>query len=264
VTFLDISQRKQAEKELENHRGHLEELVAERTSELDRINQELETFSYSVSHDLRAPLRGIDGFSHTLMEEYTDVLDDKGKGYLRRVCAASQRMAALIDDLLQLSRVARSDFKQQPVSLSELAEETVSRLRQSEPERSISVDIKAGVNAHGDPRLLAILLDNLIGNAWKYTGTTGDPRILFGVRKMDGETVYFVEDNGVGFNMDYADKLFGAFQRLHGREFEGTGIGLATAARIVARHAGRIWADSQPTQGATFMFTLGKPSNQSR
>jgi len=259
VTFLDISQRKQAEKELENHRGHLEELVAERTSELDRINQELETFSYSVSHDLRAPLRGIDGFSHTLMEDYADVLDNKGKGYLRRVRAASQRMAALIDDLLQLSRVARSDFAQQPLSLSELAEEAVGRLQQSEPERSIRVDIKAGVNAYGDSHLLAILFDNLIGNAWKYTGTTADPSIRFGVREVDGETVYFVADNGVGFNMDYADKLFGPFQRLHGREFEGTGIGLATAARIVGRHAGRIWADSQPAQGATFMFTLGNP-----
>lgn len=257
VTFLDISQRKQTEKELEKHREHLEELVTERTSELDRINQELEAFSYSVSHDLRAPLRGIDGFSQALMEDYAEVLDDTGKSYLQRVRAASQRMSTLIDDLLQLSRVTRSDFRQQPVSLSELSEETVNQLRQSDAERRVRVEVEAGVNAHGDPRLLAILIDNLISNAWKYTGTTANPCIRFGVRKMDGERVYFVEDNGVGFNMQHADKLFSAFQRLHGNEFEGTGIGLATAARVVQRHAGRIWAKSQPMQGATFMFTLG-------
>ncbi len=256
VTFLDISQRKQAEKELENYQEHLEELVVERTSELDRINQELEAFSYSVSHDLRAPLRSIDGFSFALIEDYADVLDDAGKNYLQRVRTASQRMSVLIDDLLQLSRVTRSNFQQEPVSLSELAEETVKRLKQSEPERRIRVDIEAGIDAYGDPHLLSILFDNLIGNAWKYTSTTADPHIRFGTREINGETAYFVEDNGVGFNMEYADKLFSAFQRLHGNEFEGTGVGLATAARIVRRHSGRIWAESQPAQGATFLFTL--------
>ncbi len=257
VTFLDISQRKQTEKELESHREHLEVLVAERTSELDRINQELEAFSYSVSHDLRAPLRSIDGFSFMLLEDYSNILDDAGKDHLQRVRTASQHMAALIDDLLQLSRVTRSDFEYRTVSLSKLAKEAVERLRQNEPERSIRVDIEDDMNAYGDSRLLAILLDNLIGNAWKYTGTTTDSCIRFGIREIDGETVYFVKDNGVGFDMQYAGKLFGAFQRLHGREFEGTGIGLATAERIVGRHAGRIWAESQLDQGATFMFTLG-------
>jgi len=247
---------KEAERKLENHREHLEELVAERTSELARINQELETFSYSVSHDLRAPLRSIDGFSFSLIEDYADVLDDTGLDHLQRVRAASQHMAELIDDLLQLSRVTRSDFKKQAVSLTELAEETVLQLRESDPDRSIRIDIDTGIDTQGDQHLLGILLDNLIGNAWKYTGKMESPCIHFGVKEMDGETVYFVEDNGAGFNMKYADKLFGAFQRLHGSEFEGTGIGLATAARIVARHSGRIWAQSELTQGATFMFTL--------
>lgn len=256
VAFFDISKRKQTEKELEEYRGHLEELVAERTGELKRINQELETFSYSVSHDLRAPLRSIDGFSFELLDGYADVLDDTGKSHLHRVRAASQRMSLLIDDLLRLSRVARLDFTRQPVSLSELCEGAVSRLRQNYPEHCAKVDIEPDVSAQGDPGLLAILFDNLVGNAWKYTGTTTNPCICFGAKEIEGETVYFMEDNGVGFDMQYADKLFGAFQRLHGSEFEGTGIGLATAERIVHRHAGRIWADSPPGQGATFMFTL--------
>ncbi|VAW78211.1 Phytochrome, two-component sensor histidine kinase [hydrothermal vent metagenome] len=247
---------KDAERKLKNHREHLEEQVVSRTSELNRINKELETFSYSVSHDLRAPLRGIDGFSLALLEDYSDILDDTGKDYLKRVRTASQRMSVLIDDLLELSRVARSNFSKQSVCLSELAEEAIKQLQQENPDRNIEITIDQGIHAHGDPHLLAILLDNLISNAWKYTGKTSQPWIHFGNREIDGKTVYFVEDNGAGFDMNYADKLFGAFQRLHGNEFEGTGIGLATAARIVGRHAGRIWADSPTDQGAIFMFTL--------
>lgn len=223
----------------------------------ETANKELEAFSYSVSHDLRAPLRGIDGFSQALLEDEGDKLSEDGKGYLRRIRAGAQRMAELIDDLLRLSRVSRSDFVRDRVDLSAVAETVVAELRRAHPERNIAVSIQAGVNANADARLARIALENLIGNAWKFTSKAAEARIEFGARVDGAELVYFVRDNGAGFDMKYADRLFGAFQRLHtDKEYPGTGIGLATVQRIVLRHGGRIWVEAAVGQGATFQFTL--------
>jgi signal transduction histidine kinase len=223
----------------------------------ETANKELEAFSYSVSHDLRAPLRGIDGFSQALAEDEADRLSDEGKTYLRRIRAGAQRMAELIDDLLRLSRVSRSDFVRDRVDLSAVAETVVAELRRAHPERTIDVSIQAGVEANADARLARIALENLIGNAWKFTSKAAEARIEFGSRADGGQLVYFVRDNGAGFDMKYADRLFGAFQRLHtDKDYPGTGIGLATVQRIVLRHGGRIWVEAAVGQGATFQFTL--------
>ncbi|MEW6613764.1 MAG: ATP-binding protein, partial [Pseudomonadota bacterium] len=236
----------------------LERRVLERTAELTAANRELEAFSYSVSHDLRAPLRAIDGFSQALLEDYGEALDMAGREHLARVRRASQRMAELIDDLLNLSRITRSEMHRRSVNLSELAGQAAEHLRATQPQRPVTVVIVPDVIAHGDARLLQIALENLLGNAWKFTRKQADARIEFGMREQDGQPVYFVRDNGAGFDMAYADKLFGAFQRLHSPgEFEGHGIGLATVARIIARHGGRIWAEGAVGRGATFYFTLG-------
>ncbi|MFQ5644260.1 MAG: PAS domain S-box protein [Thiogranum sp.] len=260
-TITDISKQKNIEDELRIHRGHLEELVSERTHELEVANRELEAFAYSVSHDLRAPLRAIDGFSHALGEDCADAIGDLGRDYLRRVRAASQRMGELIDDILQLSRMARGDMEWSEVDMSALARAAVDRLREAEPGRRVDVRVAEGMRAAGDKTLLGVLLDNLIGNAWKYTGRTDCASIETGVLEQDGEPVYFVRDNGAGFDMSYADKLFGIFQRMHkADEFEGTGIGLATVQRIVHRHGGRVWAEAEVDRGATFFFTLGRPN----
>jgi signal transduction histidine kinase len=229
--------------------------------ELEATNRELEAFSYSVSHDLRAPLRSIDGFSQILLEDYSEDLDEEGRDYLGRVRAASQRMGRLIDDLLGLSRVTRSALRRQPVDLSAVAREIIAELRKREPERRVEVEVSDGLVAYGDARLLQIALENLIGNAWKFTEKEPEARIEFGqdeeLSREGRVPVYYVSDNGAGFEMAYAEKLFGAFQRLHGsEEFEGTGIGLATVQRVVHRHGGRIWAKGEVGQGATFFFTL--------
>ena len=258
VTFIDISERRHAEDELKNYRDHLEELVAERTSELTRINRELETFSYSVSHDLRAPLRAIDGFSQALQEDYAGQIDDTGINYLQRIRTGSQRMGNLIDDLLSLSRVSRIEMNRADVNLSLLAEKSVSKLQEMYPQRKVEIKISDNIQAQGDARLLEIVFDNLLGNAWKYTHKKQSASIEFGVTEKDGKTAYFVKDNGAGFDMQYATKLFGAFQRLHGNEFEGTGIGLATVSRIIHRHGGAVWAEAIPDEGAIFYFTLTK------
>lgn len=259
VILYDITRRKQAERELELHRNHLEAMVAERTAALEVVNEELESFSYSVSHDLRAPLRSIDGFSHALMEDCADQLDDTGRDHLQRVRSSAQRMGRLIDDLLSLSRVMRYEIKRARVDLSVMTQAIVNKLRDYQPEREIKVDIAPGIHGWGDPHLIDIMLDNLIGNAWKYTGKSADARIEFGVTDSDGKPVYYVRDNGVGFDMQYADKLFGSFQRLHkDDDFEGTGIGLATVARIIRRHGGQVWAESETGKGATFYFTLNE------
>jgi len=242
---------------IERAKGALEDA----NHELEATNRELEAFSYSVSHDLRAPLRSIDGFSQILLEDYADELDEDGKDYLSRVRTASQRMGRLIDDLLGLSRVTRGTINRERVDLSALAEEVAEGLREARPERTVEFSAQQGLKVWGDPRLLRVALENLIGNAWKFTAKEPEARIEFGVDEklsVRGRVpVYYVRDNGAGFEMAYADKLFGAFQRLHAAdEFEGTGIGLATVQRIVHRHGGRIWAESEVGRGATFYFTL--------
>lgn len=253
----DISVRKEGEHKIQQ----LNDSLHTRSKELEVINQELEAFSYSVSHDLRAPLRAIDGFSRTLLSEYTGCLDDKGKDRLRRVRAAAQRMAELIDDLLMLSRVTRTEIKWELIDLTQLADATIEALRQDEPERIVQVSVQPGMTAYGDARLLRVVMDNLLGNAWKFTGRRPEARIEVGCN-LNGKVTYFVHDNGAGFDMAYADKLFGAFQRLHDAgEFPGTGIGLATVQRVIHKHGGRIWAKSAVDQGASFYFTLDEKEN---
>jgi len=264
-TITDISTQKDIEDELRIHRDHLEELVSERTHAVEVANRELEAFAYSVSHDLRAPLRTIDGFSHALEEDCADAVGDQGRDYLRRVRAASQRMGKLIDDILQLSRMTQGDMQWSDTDMSELANETVDRLREAEPGRRVDVRVAPDMGVAGDKTLLGVVLDNLIGNAWKYTSEKDRACIEIGVLEQDEEPVYFVKDNGAGFDMRYAGKLFGIFQRLHkADEFEGTGIGLATVQRVIHRHNGRVWAEAEVDKGATFFFTLGRPKIRSK
>ena len=218
-------------------------------------NREAESFSYSVSHDLRAPLRAIDGFSRVLLEEHAAQLDDQGREHLDRVRRAAQQMGALIDDLLQLSRIGRTELHREWVEMGVLAREVAAELLEAEPTRDVEFLVSDGVVAEADPDLMRVVLANLLGNAWKFTSTREHARIEFGARDAGHEI--FVRDNGVGFDMAYAAQLYGAFQRLHRTdEFPGTGIGLATVQRIVHRHGGRIWAESEPDRGATFSFTL--------
>ncbi len=225
--------------------------------QLEAANQELEAFSYSVSHDLRAPLRSIDGFSEALREDYADQLDENGKDSLRRIRAATQRMGQLIDDLLNLSRVTRAELRRETVDLSRLAKTIGTELRQRDPQRHVEFIVPEGLVTSGDPQLLRVVLDNLLGNAWKFTSKQSQARIEFGSNATNGTQAFFVRDNGAGFDMAYASKLFGAFQRLHAmEEFAGTGIGLATVQRIINRHGGRVWAEAAVNQGATFYFTL--------
>ena len=226
---------------------------------VETANSELEAFSYSVAHDMRAPLRSIDGFSLALLEDCADQLPEDGKGYLRHIRDAAQYMARLIDDLLALSRVSRADLNLADIDLSDEVHATVERLKRSAPARAVEMVIAPGLVASADPRLIGILFDNLIGNAWKFSVHTPSPRIEFGSLAGGQTEVFFVRDNGAGFDMDYAAKLFVPFQRLHKvSEFDGTGIGLATVQRIVARHGGRIWAEAKVDCGATFYFTLGE------
>ncbi len=241
---------------------HLEDEVQARTSELRATNRELEAFTYSVSHDLRSPLRSVDGFSAALLEDFSDKLNDAGRDYIARIRAASQRMGNLIDSLLHLSRVSRQDMQFRSVDLVQLAQEIVDELRSANPGRFVSFVCPQTLMAQGDRDLLRIVLENLLGNAWKYTGNTENPQVELGSYNRDNETVYCVRDNGAGFDMKYVDKLFGPFQRLHrDQEFEGLGIGLATVARIIHRHGGEIWAEGQVDQGATFYFTLISGTN---
>lgn len=252
----DISERKATEQRIHA----LNQVLAERATELETINKELESFSYSVSHDLRTPLRAIDGFSGILLNDYSDVLDSNGCDCLQRVRCAAQHMGTLIDDLLNLARVTRTELIQEEVDMSTLAHEIAENLRKQNPDRQVHLEVYPGLKVRGDPRLLLIVLENLLGNAWKFTCHRTDAHIEFG---MNTHHVFYIRDNGAGFDMAYSNKLFGAFQRLHNtNEFAGTGIGLATAQRIVRKHGGHIWAESAVGQGATFYFNFKQENMQ--
>ncbi|HZI23310.1 MAG TPA: CHASE3 domain-containing protein [Gemmatimonadales bacterium] len=242
----DLTERKRAAEEMQRS-----------ATQLEAANRELEAFAYSVSHDLRAPLRTMDGFSQALLEDYADRLDDPGRDFLERIRVASQRMARLIDDLLGLSRVTRSDMQLADVNLSKLADQVAGELQKTEPDRRVTWTIAPGLVARADAGLLRLVLQNLLGNAWKFTAKRPAAHVEFGATSHNGRKAYFVRDDGAGFDMAYADKLFGAFQRLHGiAEFPGTGVGLATVQRIIHRHGGEVWAEAAVDQGATFYFTL--------
>ncbi|MBN2228280.1 MAG: PAS domain S-box protein [Candidatus Thorarchaeota archaeon] len=257
AVITDITERVRAENEVRKLNEELAKRVKERTAELEAANKELESFAYTVSHDLRAPLRIIDGFSQAILEDYGNSLDDAGNDYLNRIRKGVANMAGLIEDTLGLSRVTRAEMERVEVNLSKLAEEVVAELKEGNSERSLQISIESDVVTQCDKRFMRVVLQNLIENSWKFTSKVSDPQIHFGRYRVDNEEVYYVRDNGVGFNMAYAEKLFKPFQRLHGLdEFEGSGIGLATVMRIVTRHGGRIWAEAEPGKGATFCFTL--------
>jgi len=256
-TIRDVTDRMKAEAKLQQYLENLEVVVEQRTNELSTVNKELEAFSYSVAHDLRAPLRNIDGFSQALLEDYPDKLDEQGKNYLNRVRSATQRMVVLIDDLLSLSRVKRSEMRHETVDLSVLAQSIAEELQETQPDRQVAFVIAPGLTTSGDAQLLRLLMENLLGNAWKFTGKHPKARIEFGVTQINDKNTFFIRDDGAGFDMAYADKLFEVFQRLHaGDEFSGTGVGLATVQRVAHRHSGRVWAEGEVEKGTTFYFQL--------
>lgn len=259
----DITEEHRKTEEIERHTHELEEEVRRRTAQLNATNRELEAFSYSVSHDLRTPLRSIDGFSQALLEDYAEKLDEDGRDYLQRVRAATQRMGRLIDDLLALSRVSRSDMQIKTVDLTNTAHQVIAELREQQPARPVECVVAPGLTAQGDPTLLGMVLHNLIGNAWKYTSRHATARIEVGSQPAGEDVEFFVRDDGAGFDPQHAGKLFSVFQRLHRiDEFEGTGVGLASVARIIHRHGGDVRAEGAVEQGATFYFTL--PGERSR
>jgi light-regulated signal transduction histidine kinase (bacteriophytochrome) len=253
-----VEDQKQAQERINQLNVELEQRVRDRTLQLESANKELEAFAYSVSHDLRAPLRAMDGFSAALLSDYPDQLDEKGRHYLERIQEASRRMGQLINDLLNLSRVTRTDFKRQRVDLSGLAQQVINNLNAQDPQRAVEWDIAPDLIVQGDVQLLRIVMENLLNNAYKFSSKSVKAQIGVGAVERAGEQVYFVRDNGVGFDMEYAGKLFAPFQRLHNtQEFPGTGIGLVTVQRIIHRHGGRIWPEAELGRGAAFYFTLG-------
>jgi light-regulated signal transduction histidine kinase (bacteriophytochrome) len=270
IFFRQIDARTMAETKLQSEILHRERESAEASAarnlaaarsvfaeELERKNKELEAFSYSVSHDLRAPLRSIDGFSQLLLEEHSVNLSAKGQEHLRIVRAAAQRMGELIDDLLKLSQVSRVELRRARLDLSAIVRDVAANLQQTHPARHVEVNIEEGLEVHADRSLMLVAIENLIDNAWKFTSNTSDARIEVGSLAFEGKQSFYVRDNGAGFNMKYSGKLFRPFQRLHTQaEFTGTGIGLATVHRVIDRHGGRIWGESEPGQGAVFYFTL--------
>jgi light-regulated signal transduction histidine kinase (bacteriophytochrome) len=256
---MDISEKKQAGKEIQKLNEELEQRVIDRTSELKTTNEELEAFSYSISHDLRAPLRAINGFSALLQEEYSGLLDEEGNRYLDTLRNSTLRMDRLINDLLSLSRLGRQEIRFQPVNITSMAEQIFADLIKDEPDRVFDFQLADFPLAEADSRLLEILLTNLLSNAIKFTRGREPAVIEFGKQENEETIEYFIRDNGVGFDMEYVDKLFSPFQRLHSeKEFEGTGIGLAIVRRIAKRHGGRVWVEAEPDKGATFFFTLQK------
>lgn len=258
LAIEDVTERRHAADAIQQLNEDLEIRVQQRTEQLATAVKELEAFCYSVSHDLRTPLRAISGFSQELLKKYTPLLDDTGVHYLNRVCSASQRMAQLIDDLLQLSRVGRAGMRRVTLDLSAMAHGVADALRQLEPQRTVTFKIEEGIKGRGDPNLVQLVLENLFDNAWKFTGKKPEAIIEFGKEDRDGCQAFFVRDNGAGFDMEFSGKLFGAFQRLHSdRDFPGTGIGLANVQRIVNRHDGKVWANGVVGEGAAFHFTLG-------
>jgi PAS domain S-box-containing protein len=257
VTFIDVTERRKAEEEVRKINTSLEQRVADRTLELETANRELEAFSFSVSHDLRAPLRSIDGWSLALEEDYYSQLENKGREYINRVRRETQRMGQLIEDMLKLSGMSRTEMKKVQIDLSELTQSIVKRLIEPVKDRPVEVVIQPGLVCLGDPNMIDIALTNLLENAFKFTGKQPLPRIEFGSSVINEKQTWFVRDNGVGFDMAYSKNLFSAFQRMHKQsDFPGTGIGLATVQRIIHRHGGVIWADSKPGLGTTIYFTI--------
>lgn len=257
---IDITEKKAIEEELAEYREHLENIVEERTIELQKVNQELEAFSYSVSHDLRTPLTIISGYAETLMDNYSKELGNEGTEFVEKLINASERMSEIIEDLLRLSRINKSEIKRERVNLSSIVKEIAQALEETDLERkNVEFTIPDGIEAECDKRLITIALENLLKNSWKFTSRHETAKIEFGARSEPGRIVYFVKDDGAGFDMSRSEKLFGAFNRLHSvRDFKGTGIGLAIVKRVIQKHEGKIWAQSEPEEGAIFSFTLGK------